>query len=135
MYHSNIKKISLSKLTEIWNPFEYSIWIDMKSPITKKEVSEAIKNKKFISPDVPKNMYLDFWDKSTREEHIARIAWLVENYNEEYHLEIDFGVPSMGCYFCFMDGNHRLCAAIYLNKEYVLVNCSGGESEIEKFVY
>jgi hypothetical protein len=62
------------------------------------------------------------WDESTREEHIARIAWLVLNYNENYPIDIDFGTPSMDAHFEVSDGNHRLAAAYYLNKKYTIHN-------------
>ena len=129
-----IVKIDLKKLSQIWNPFESKIWIKVNKPITREEISHAIEIKDFLDVGFQKKMYL-IWDESTREEHIQRIAWLVENYNENYPLDIDFGVPSLGGEFTMEDGNHRLAAAIYLNKPYILANVCGSQYEIEKFIY
>lgn len=129
------EKISISKLTKIWNPFEFKIWIKMETPVTEAEIVEAINNNQLIGPDSPKKMYMDFWDESTREEHVHRIAWFVKNYSHDYPLSLDFGIPNLGVGFNFDDGNHRLAAAIFLKLEYVVAEVGGSIDEIEKFIY
>lgn len=79
-----------------------------------------------MSPDTAKtecSAYL-IWDTSTREQHIARVAWLVNNYRDDFPVDIDFGVPSHGCHFSVEDGHHRIAAAIFLQKKYIMVNAS-----------
>lgn len=125
-------KIDLKKLTELWNPFEQCIWIKIKTPITQKEIAHAIDKKWFRSPNAKKDEYL-IWDTSLRHIHIKRIAWLVKNFDLNYPIEIDFGLSDGD--LCISDGNHRLAAAIYLNKLYIYVNASGAEDLIEKFIF
>lgn len=130
---SNIK-LDLDKIKEVWNPFKNIIWVTLETPITEEEITSAIENNQLIHPDSPKKMYLNFWDESTREEHIQRIAWLVVNYNENFPIEIDFGIPELGAYFAFIDGNHRMAAAIYRKEKYIRVSASGSEKEILTFI-
>lgn len=127
-------KIDVRKLSQIVNPFREPIWIKLDKPITKKEIQQAINNNEVIPSDAPKK-YDKFWDKSSREEHIQRIAWLVKNYDENNPLLIDFGIPNFGSKFELSDGNHRLAAAIYLNKSYIWADVSGSIDEIEKYLY
>lgn len=131
---NKLVKIDISKLSELINPYDSNIWVKVTKPITKEEISNAIRSNNLISPDFPKKTYL-IWDESTREEHIARIAWLVTNYDEKYYIEIDFGVPSLGGRFELSDGNHRLAAAIYLNKPYILANVSGDLDLVDEYTY
>jgi uncharacterized protein (DUF1015 family) len=105
----------------------------MDNPITIKEIKESIQKKQFIAPDFIKPMN-GIWDISTREQHIHRIAWFVENYKEIYPIEIDFGIPGF-CELVVEDGNHRLAAAIYLGLSYVWATTSGATSVIESFVW
>lgn len=131
-----MEKIDLKKLEEIWSPFNATVWIKLNTPVTKEEVAQAIAENKLISPETPKKMFMDFWDESSREEHVQRIAWLVKNFSDEYPIELDFGIPGFGgmCGFDIYDGNHRLAAAIYLERPYITANCSGAESLIDKFL-
>lgn len=124
-----IRPISISRLTERWNPFEFRIWPMMETPITHEEIRDALKRKVFLSPDAPKKMS-QIWDISPREDHISRIAWFVENWSDDYPIEIDFGIPLLAR-FIFEDGNHRLAAAIYMGRTYIYAICSGAISEID----
>ncbi len=129
---SEATKIDLKKLTEYWNPFEQCIWMKVKKPITQKEITHAIDKKWCRSPNAKKDKYM-IWDTSLRHVHIKRIAWLVENFDLNYPIEIDFGLSDGDLYIS--DGNHRLAAAIYLKKHYIYVNASGAEDLIEEFLF
>lgn len=65
-------KISISKLLEIYNPFDMVIWRKLDAPLKKEEISEAIFNNDF-SDLQPEEFAV------TRQHHILRIAWLVLN--------------------------------------------------------
>ncbi len=80
-------------------------------------------------------MLWNFWDESSKEEHIQRVAWFVMNLSKDYPIEIDFGVPEAGVGFSFNDGNHRLAAAIYMKFDYISAKWSGSESVANEFLY
>lgn len=62
--------------------------------------------------------------------HAARIAFLVLN-RDDTPIEIDVGIPSMGCYDCsLVDGNHRAAAAIIRKDEKIKAFISGEVSYI-----
>lgn len=128
-----MEQINLKKLARIWNPFNQTVWIKLNTPITIEEIQTAINEKRFISPETPKKMFL-IWDESTREEHIERIAWLVVNFDENFPIQIEFGIPGI-CGFELSDGNHRLAAALFLKRPYINSESSGAESEIKKYLF
>lgn len=128
-------KIDLQKLSEIFHPFQSCIWVKCYKPITRYMIRVTVENKDFQSPEVPVEYDL-IWDISDRRTHIKRIAWLVDNWSDKNPIEIDFGIPELGIgFFEVGDGNHRLLAAYYLNKPYIMAHCSGSISEIEKYTY
>lgn len=59
-------------------------------------------------------------------EHAARIAYLIANSWDDA-IEIDVGVPSMGCHIAWpvTDGNHRLAAAAYRGDKTILADVGG----------
>lgn len=125
--------INVKTLAKRWSPFRETIWQKCDTPITPQEVFEALMFGELISPDVPKQMH-QIWDVSPREDHVGRIAWFVENYDPEQAIvSIDFGIPTMGYGFEFIDGNHRLAAAIYLQKERILCDWQGALTELRYF--
>lgn len=89
-------------------------------PITMEEIEQAIKENKLIPPgtfvDHPEDDQLCNIDDCTRDQHIQRIAWFVQNYD---HASSD--LPSLGfspfdepdAALSIAGGNHRLCAMIY----------------------
>lgn len=60
------------------------------------------------------------------DDHAGRIAYLIENEAEDA-IEIDVGVPAMGCHvgWLIQDGNHRLAAAIIARRETIKANVTG----------
>lgn len=125
-------KICLSKLSELYLPFQRNIWVKCETPITREEITKAIDNNELQSPSESVDMYMEWWDTSPRETHIKRIAWLVKHFDPKYYISIDFGIPGL-CDFTIEDGNHRLLAAYYLNLPYILCDCAGSVDIIESF--
>lgn len=137
MDFSKPEKIDLIKLSNLFMPFHSRIWQKCDKPITRKEIEEYVLSNKLQSPDIKVEFdpVCKFWDLSSRDIHLKRIAWLVQNFDDQFPIAIDFGVPNFGGHFEIIDGNHRLLAAYFLGKEYVNAECSGAVSEIEKFLY
>jgi len=127
-------KIDIQKFKKICNPFKQNIWVTLKFPITKKEITQAIKQKQFIALGLINKKLMNFWGGSSREEHIYRIAWFVENWDDKFPISIDFGMPWMGTGISIDDGNHRLAAAIYLKKHWIKSSFGGSIDEMKKFV-
>jgi hypothetical protein len=132
---TDASRLDVRKLAERWNPYRETVWMKCDTPITIEEVKRAWINRHLISPNHPKEMYMNFWDVSPREDHIRRVAWLIENYRNTHPIQIDFGIPGTSAHFAMIDGNHRLAAAIFLNFPYVWCDWSGALSEAEKFMY
>lgn len=126
-----MEKIDLTKLKSRFNPFKTNVWVEVKTPITYAEIKLAIEGKEFISPDEKTPMYL-IWDISTREQHIKRIAWLVENFSHDFPIELDFGVEGVFGGEFVIDGCHRIAAAIYRNEKFIMAECSGSENRIKE---
>jgi len=99
-----------------WNPLQQHVWLDVDSPITCTEVKAAIEEGRLR----------DDTQHFIRRHHIERIAWFVVHGWED-SIEIDVGVPSMGCCVDWInqDGNHRLAAAFYRKDDTIKVSISG----------
>lgn len=128
-----ISTFSVQKLLLVCNnAFQIPIWTRRKL-ITKVGVQMCIDSGTLIHPDEWAN------DKQRKQYcpisiHSARIAWLVVN-GWDKPLELDFGVPSLGCYtYPLQDGHHRLAAAVFRNDETIEGSPSGATSEIEKYL-
>lgn len=101
------EKILIKDLSDL-NPFLYPIWEGIETPITIEEVLRAVKNKLFLTTSFDSKIS---W---TREQHIARIAYLVVNKSKEpiviyHHLMRRI----------LIDGNHRLASAIVRKEKYI----------------
>ena len=94
------------------NPFGNSPW---GTCLTRKMVTTALKDMRYA--------------EHGSEDHAARIAYLIKNEVEDA-IDIDVGIPSMQCYpnWMIQDGNHRLAAAMYLKKPFILANVGGSIS-------
>jgi len=103
--------IAVDILANICNPFVGQPWPG--HVVTMENVSRALKERYLIS-------------EPTDTDHAARIAYLVENEATD-PIEIDVGVPSMGCHVAWPieDGNHRFAAAIYAGRSHVNCNVAG----------
>lgn len=126
------QKIDLFKLLERIDVFSMSIWFNNDSHITLDEIGEAVKHH-----DVLYRPSTGDYDTASHKDHVKRIAWLVENWSDDYPIELDFGIPELNYYVHnpILDGHHRLFAALYLRKEFINANCSGSVKEIEKYLF
>lgn len=97
-------RIRIEKLRD-WSPFDNTVWIRLKKPITLSEVTVAIRKGRF-NTDHSRNL--------RRKDHIERIAHLVV-IPDPTPIVIDVGIPVLGApnSWIVQDGNHRLAAAIY----------------------
>ncbi|MDR3712407.1 MAG: hypothetical protein P4L51_06300 [Puia sp.] len=131
-----ITRIDTVKLAERWNPFVQTVWVTMKTPVRRWEIEKALRLDNLLSPEAPKPPALfGLWDLSPRKDHIGRIAWFVRNFDDTFPIEVDFGIPSWGIPLCLRDGNHRLAAALFIEKPFINANCAGAIHEIEKMTY
>lgn len=109
-------------------------------PINENEIYLSIKSGKLIPPDVfsdtpSKNQLCNMTDCS-REQHVARIAWFVENMNinDDNCIEVDFykNSPdeSSGVFVSPCGGCHRLCALIYLKSKKCVFRATSGSRQL-----
>lgn len=110
-------KIPIDRLLSLCNPFKTNPWIHGLR-LTKKEIRQAIKENRFqtVPSKTEENIYY----------HIERVAYLTKfGWNDP--VEIDVGVPELGCYvdWPLVDGNHRFVAALMKKKKSILANVSG----------
>jgi len=134
---SSYHELPLSRVKKLADPF--GCWMELKSPITHKEVLYCLKNNQEQLTETP--LALDammdskgaFDVDEARQKHIQKIAYLVKN-GFDNPIDIDVGVPSMNCYVSHMieDGNHRLAAAIIRKDKTIKCSITGeGEYAIE----
>ena len=71
-----------------------------------------------------------------RVQHEQRVAWLMRHGWADA-IEIDLGVPSMGCapWINTDDGNHRVAAALLLRHRVILATVSGEVRLIKQIVW
>jgi len=113
-----------------WSLFKNTVWDGITRPITRVEVRKALQNGNLLSPTVvydPLRPETLPGNLSIRQFHIRRIAYLVTTSYVIDPIEIDVGVPDLGCNpeWIITDGNHRLAAAFYRKDEFVPVSVSG----------
>lgn len=116
--------IKTSRLSKHCNPFRENVW-DVK--VTRKMVAKALAEGKLISIPyslIPYSEQID--DLSNLYDHASRIAFFIVNEPKDA-IQIDVGIPAINYYpdYLVEDGNHRLAAAIYSKKQFVLANIAG----------
>ena len=124
-------RVSVKRLRDIWDPFESKVWPNLGSPITQDEIKKAIPACAPLS-DMPKCGVLE--KPRSRKSHVTLVAWLATHWKNDYPLEIDVGVFECPAEVV-SDGNHRLAAAIYLRRRWVLANVSGSEKRIKAITF
>lgn len=134
-----LEKIDLLKFNKAWRPFKRDmsvIWKAVKGPIKRHEITKAIQEGLFISPATPYKI-MNGWDGEPKAHHLRRIAWLVKNFQPGHPIEVDFSFvgeePEL--VITFIDGNHRLLAASYLQLPSIECQSSGDQMAIEMFTY
>jgi hypothetical protein len=121
--------LRISKIQEVWDPYEALIWPALSEPITYEEIFEAIPyvetKRKIPAP------CRDFFDTSSRPRHTLKIAWLVTHWKEGHPISVDVGLDDT--HFSVDDGNHRLAAAIYRGHEFIEADVSGFLRRVRQF--
>lgn len=119
--------VPVRDLVRRWDPF--AAWCT--TPITASEVEEALEEG-WLDPVPYDTMPWGFHEQDedrARHYHRCRIAWLVV-HPDPTPIEIDVGAPSLGWHprgkgFDFIDGNHRLCAAVIRGDDTIRVGYGG----------
>ena len=118
--------VPIPDLLPHYDPF--NAWVE--PCITVEEVRDALRDGHL--DDRPFSTIKSFelkTEEAERAYHIGRIAWLIAHPAHE-PIEIDIGMPHSGQHpragiFDFIDGNHRLCAAIVRGLSHISVTYSG----------
>jgi hypothetical protein len=135
---ADVQVLSVSKLQAVANPFRHDPWEI--GPLTRLAITRAVnclrRQKHFRGgkPMAGSCRAMEGGRRVRRRWHIERVAWLVV-YGWEDPIEIDVGVPFLGCFpeWIVQDGNHRLAAAIYLGRKTILASCGGQQSVIDEY--
>jgi hypothetical protein len=111
--------IPVEKIARICNPFHSRTW---GVKVTLHQVRWAIETGLMES-------------EPATENHAARIAFFVK-HGSDHPIEIDVGVPSLGCHVDWIvtDGNHRLAAAIYARRPLIKASV-GGDLDYAKKIF
>lgn len=104
--------LPVETIAQYCNPFK-GCWLDVDTPITMEEVQHFLE----IGEDALTDTSFVMWEgpePGARERHARKIAFFVR-HGYERPLDIDVGVPNMGCHvdYIVQDGNHRLASDIY----------------------
>lgn len=111
--------VSLQKLLKIANPLNFPPWREIKGPILDNEILNC--------QEIKYEKEYDSLQPQTRDEHIRKIAFFVKNGWQDDPITIILNKNIYPIY----DGNHRVCAAIIRNDEYIIANVEGPSSKIK----
>lgn len=117
--------IPVASLEAFHSPFQNDVWSC--GVVSQAMVQDAIDHGHALDHDawatlrVPGNQNLP-----SQEQHAARIAYLVQHGWTD-SISIDVGIPSMGYQpdWPYLDGNHRICAAIIRGDSHIEAEVSG----------
>lgn len=115
--------VSLSKLVQIVNPLTSPPWKEVIEPISIEEVLNTKSGK-------PTSEYSAF-KPETRKQHIEKISFFIKHGWNDDPITIVFNKDLYPIY----DGNHRLCAAIIRNDDFILANVEGNRDMLRKISY
>jgi hypothetical protein len=118
-------QVSVNVLGRLWNPFHEKPW-EGTTEFGFDSVRYALENQLFVrQPDVSEMEHYSLRANGSDADS-ARVAFFVK-YGWSDPIEIDVGVPMLGCYLEWpvCDGNHRLAAAIYSGMPYIKAEISG----------
>ena len=118
--------IPVACVRELCDPLENPPWVleaimdgQVQTPLTREEISTAVAAGRLLG----EQFRLNRWDRAA---HVARIAYLVVNGWKDA-IEIDVGCPALGddVDWPFIDGNHRLAAALFRGDVEILASVGG----------
>lgn len=101
------------------DPFRHLVWEGLAEPVQRSHVRLAIAHHVELATPV------EGADRSGNL-HARRIAWFVRHGWTDA-IDLDVGVPSMGCFprWFIQDGNHRLAAAIFRGDPHIRATVGG----------
>lgn len=108
---SEVWAVPVQDLLRHWDPF--AAWLE--DPITREEVASAMAAGRYDDRCYDLVHEIDRQPiERQREYHAARIAWMVVHHDPT-PIILEFGSQPhrRGAAFRFMDGNHRMAAAVY----------------------
>lgn len=115
----------LMPLSPLGRPF----WTS--EPVTPAQVMAAVRDGRLRPTPVPESSQA--W--SDTAAHAERVAWYyVQGLSAEDCIEIDVGVPSLGCFVTepVQDGNHRLAAALIRGDPGIPCSIGGSDEEVRR---
>jgi hypothetical protein len=125
--------VPVAKLRAISDPLATPPWTDRAgaqiAPIHIAEVRSSIDRGEFLT---------SHWGRKwsfAREQHIARIAALVVD-PDPTAIDIDLGFPDHGYFapWAIPDGNHRFCAAIVRDDQFIVASIRGDVGQVKKLL-
>lgn len=122
--------IPVENLRLLCNPFEDSPW---GAPISVQLIDYCLRNNLILEVPVDTDTEEAEWGEVNA--HLARIAFLVKERWKD-PIEIDVGVPSLGCHveWPIIDGNHRFAAVLYLGETTIEAEVSGQVDYAERLL-
>lgn len=110
----DITWVRTSVLAQYCNPFK-GCWIELQEPLSVSEVVRELESgtEELQAPFTSWTQRDHLPRKLVRRQHARKVAWFARNGFQK-PLQVDVGVPSLGCYpkWLVEDGNHRLAAAL-----------------------
>ena len=105
---------SVAALKDLSNPLETPPWPGVKRAAFLRELALALEERRFNPPHTPLLKAEGADRDAGPRAHAERVAWFVQHgWNDP--IDIDVGVPSLGCHvrWVVLDGNHRWAAALW----------------------
>ncbi len=110
----DISWVRTSVLAQYCNPFK-GCWIELVQPLRVDEVVAVIEagHEDLQQPFAVWTQRRNMAQQTARQQHARKVAWFARNGFQK-PIQVDVGVPSLGCYprWLVEDGNHRLAAAL-----------------------
>lgn len=116
-----IAYVLTTRLYECCPIFEASIWPT--DQVTVEMVTACLGENSLLSKPYAPSVDSDAWDSW---DHARRIAFLIVNPSDD-PIEIDVGVPSLGCHIEWIidDGNHRFASAVFRKEKHIAARING----------
>lgn len=118
-------QIPIAALEAFQTPFDNDVWrcgvVSKQMVQIAIEQGQSLDHGAWAALKTPEGQCL-----ATQDQHAARIAYLVQNGWDDA-ISIDIGIPSMGYQpeWPYLDGNHRICAAVMRGDTHIEAEVSG----------
>lgn len=111
----DVVQLKTSTIQRFCDPFK-GCWIELNRPLSTQDVQRCLDRDDADLQEPWRCVHdaLAIPQAELRRRHAAKVAWFVL-YGFQDPIQLDVGVPSLGCYpsWLVQDGNHRLAAAIF----------------------